>query len=361
MNTKTFHILSLLFLLVSAACKEVFYADDIVSEEKIPVIQGIILEGESPEVKITWATNYEGNGISYIRDAVVRITDDLGYDEVLEEAYPGMYLPVNGDYKGIRWRTYTLHVELPSGAVFESTPETIKPSAELDSLYAVPVVRKVYELNPSGGLLERKQEGLEIMAALHRTTDTVCYYRFRTDVLTEITYILNPNSLMPTDVFEWKNKILDNAFDVDYSFGVGTDQVVPKHNPGFVEFVYNTFLSSDASTAPYTYGWVVSMHVYSVSANIYNYYNSIAQQLNGTNLIFAPVPSQVKGNIKCISDAKEKVIGAFEACSEKVFYRAFAWKNDSTYVRKDLSDFPVVQEDGRTLNMPPDFWVNLYY
>lgn len=352
--------ISLLILLSLVACKEVFYADDIVSEEKIPVIQGIILEGQSPEVKLAWATNYEENGIAYINGAIVKITDDQGNEEMLEEAASGFYVPVNSGFKGVSGKTYTLYVELPSGTIFESQPETIMPSAELDSLYAIPVEKKVYELNPSGSLVARDQEGLEIMAALRRNTDSVSYFRFRTDILTEITYTLNPNSLLPTDVYEWKSYILDNVFDVEYTYAVNGAQVVPGHNPGFVEFVYNSFLANDASSAPYTYGWVVSMHVYSISANVYNYYNSIAQQLDGTNLIFAPVPSQIKGNVTCISDEDEHIIGAFEAGTEKVFYRAFAWINDTTYIRRDVDDFPQGLEDGRTFNLPPEFWVDLH-
>ena len=360
MNAVKLGISSFLILLTLAACNEVFYADDIVSDEKIPVIQGIILEGQSPEVKLTWATNYEESGINYITGASVQISDDMGNEEVLEETTEGTYIPVDGSFKGIRGRTYELHVELPSGTVFESRPEKILPPPELDSMYAIPLVKTIYELNAYGNLIGREQEGLEIMAALYRTTDSVCYFRFRTDVLTQITYTLNPNSLMPTDVYEWKSSILDNVFDVEYTYGLGALQVVPEHNPGFVEFVYNSFLSNDASTAPYTYGWVVSMHVSSVSANIYNYYNSIAQQLNGTNLIFAPVPSQIKGNITCSSNKDEKVIGAFEAGSERTYYKAYAWKNDSSYIRKDLEDFPSGLDDGRTYNLPPAFWVDLH-
>lgn len=360
MKTITLGISFLLVLLALVACKDVFYADDIISNEKIPVIQGIILEGQSPEVKLTWATNYEENGITYIRDATVRISDDLGNDELLEEIVDGVYVPVNSGFKGVRGRTYTLHVELPSGTIFESEPEKILPPADLDSIYAIPLERTIFEVNSTGSLIERDQKGLEVKTAIHRISDSVCYFRFRTDVLTEITYILNPNSLLPTDVFEWKSSILDNVFDVEYTYPLSAWQVVPEHNPGFLEFVYNPLLNSDASTAPYTHGWIVSMHVYSISANVYNYYNSIAQQLNGTNLIFAPVPSQIKNNISSVGEGNEKVIGVFEAGSEIIFYKGFSWVNDEVYYSVDLDFYPSGLGDGRTFNIPPDFWVRLH-
>ena len=90
MKAKVITISSILLSVVLlSSCKEVFYHDEIVSNEKIPVIQGIIIENKQPEVNLTWATYYEENEVSYISDAIVWITDDAGNIETLQETAPG--------------------------------------------------------------------------------------------------------------------------------------------------------------------------------------------------------------------------------------------------------------------------------
>ena len=90
---------------------------------------------------------------------------------------------------------------------------------------------------------------------------------------------------------------------------------------------------------------------------VYQYYNSIAQQLNAGNSIFAPVPSQIKGNMICVSDPGEKVIGVFEAASETIIYKGFSWKNLDEYKSIILESFPDSVGNGEVMNMQPDFWI----
>ncbi|MBN2482488.1 MAG: DUF4249 domain-containing protein [Bacteroidales bacterium] len=357
MKTRAVKISFLLIIPLIMSCKEVFYPDEIISNNHIPVIQGIVPEGKPPEVKLSWATYYEENSTSCISDALVWITDDAGNNETLEETTPGIYTDVGGGFTGVRGRTYTLHVETPSGMVYESTPERILAPPELDSMFAVPVVKTVTSLSSLGTLITTEKKGLDLNVSFGVHSDSTRFFRFKTDILTQITYILNPNSMLPTYVYEWKSSVLDKVYSVDYSFASGSRQIVPEHYAGFLEFVYNSYLSDDKSTAPYTDGWVVSMHVYAVSGNVYQYYNSIAEQLNANNQIFAPVPSQIKGNMHCTNDKYEKVIGIFEAVSEIIFYRAFSWVNPERHISKDVDDFPDDPGNGVAYNIPPYFWV----
>ncbi|MBN1159179.1 MAG: DUF4249 family protein [Bacteroidales bacterium] len=342
------------------SCKEVFYPDEIISTENIPVIQGIILEGMAPEIKLSWAMQYKENSTSAISGAVVRITDDAGNSKTLGETVPGMYTDVSGNYKGTRGRTYTLHVEIPSGLVYESTPERILSPPELDSMFAIPLQKKFTTVSSLGDLITTEKNGLDLKVSLGVHSDSIRFFRFQTDILTQITYVLNPYSMRPTYVYEWRSSILDAVYSVDYSFTSGIRQVVPEHYAGFLEFVYNSYLADERSTAPYTDSWIVSMHVYAISGNVYQYYNSIAEQLNADNQIFAPVPSQIKGNIRCTNDEDEKVIGVFEAASESIFYKGFSWVNTKTYNSKEIYDFPDDPGNGVAYDIPPYFWVRWY-
>ncbi len=340
------------------SCKEVFYPDEIISNEQIPVIQGSIHSEMPPEVKLTWAIPYEEKQISYINGAQVWITDDLGAYEALENTAPGIYTPVNAGFTGVLGRTYTLHVEMPSGKVYESTPERISSKPEIDSLFAVPTKRTVTTLSSIGSSVTTIKEGLEINASLSKDTGATCFYRFETDYVAQTEYTLAPYSFNPIKVYEWNSYILDEVYSVDFSFSSSLQQVLPEHNAGFLEFIYNSFLSDEESTAPYTGTWVVTMHIYSISNLVYQYYHSILEQLNATNEIFAPVPSQIKCNVRCTNDDNEKVIGIFEAASETIIYMAFKWIDINKYKKQELDFYPEVGL-GITYHVPPAFWIEL--
>jgi hypothetical protein len=151
---------------------------------------------------------------------------------------------------------------------------------------------------------------------------------------------------------------IDNLYSVRHTYKREQGQVLPGHFTGFLEFDYNSSLESEAQSAPYPDGWVVSMHVFTVTPNIYQYYMSIGQQLNVNNSIFAPVPSQIKGNIKCVSDEYGKVIGAFEASTEIVYHKGFSWVNEHKYRSVMIDSFPQNIDMGSVRNIPPSFWVS---
>ncbi len=348
----------LLFVtIINTSCKEVFNPDDIISNQQIPVIQGNIQSGMPPEVKLTWAIPYEGNDVTFINDAQVWITDDVDTYETLENTAPGIYTPSNEDFVGIIGRSYTLHVEMSSGKLYESTPERINPLPEIDSLYAVPTKKTVATFTATGSFVTLEKEGMEINVSLSKETSATCFYRFKTVYVAQTFYILAPNSFNPINVYEWNSDVLDEFYSVDYSVSNNVKQIA-KYNAGFFEFRYDSYLSDNSSTAPFTNTWIVTMHIYSVSSNVYQYYHSIGAQLGANDEIFATVPSQVKGNIRCLSDENETVIGIFEAASETISYMAFKWINLYLYRKLELGYYPEVGS-GLQQTVPPDFWIVL--
>ena len=158
-------------------------------------------------------------------------------------------------------------------------------------------------------------------------------------------------------VYIWQVRLLDNTYTVDYSAVQNDRQVLREHPVGFLWYYYDKYLETETSTAPYTVGWVLTFKVASISGDVYEYYNSINRQLNADNQIFAPVASQVKSNIRCITDPSQRVIGVFEASSVTTVYKAFGWKGMNEIYEKDLDWFPDNIVAGSQVSFPPDFWV----
>jgi hypothetical protein len=342
---------------ISTSCREVYYPDDISSPQQILVIQGMICEGTVPAVNLSYAMGYYENLVIPVTDATVIVADDHGNQVELSHQSSGSYKPVTDVFKGIRGNIYTLHIYTSDGNEYESASVKIGEKPIIDSVYANPGLREVYNSNPYGEPISETQEGLYILADLSAETDSTVYYRFNTSLLQEITYTLAPNSFNPIMVYEWQCSVLDNLYSVDKSIQNNNRQIVPRHKIGYLQWFYDPSLNTDASTAPYTYAWVLTSKVYTISTGIYNYYHSIEQQLNSNNQMFAPIPSQVKSNIHCINDPGKTVSGVFEASSMSVCYKAFRYDNLKSYRSKTLVEFPEITKSGTKRYLAPDFWI----
>ena len=345
-------------IILFTTCREVYYPEDVNSNQSIPVIQGRIVENELPSVTLSWALGYKDQITEYISGAQVYVTDDLGNSVDLYETTPGNYNASDeADFKGVQGRTYTLHTVLPDGFEYVSTPAYLQANPFVDSLYAYPDTREYYVYNAEGEPVLENQQGLYIQADLSANAGSPLYYRFNTEVVKEMIYSIDVSTPAARSVYMWEIFTLDNVYSVDYSMTFNDRQVLLEHPVGFLRYFYDATLETETATAPFTVGWVLIFKVYCISGDVFNYYNSIAQQLNSDNKLFAPVPSQIKSNIQCVSDKEKEVIGVFEASSVTTVYRAFAFKDLASHLTEDISSFPENLKSGSRVGFPPDFWI----
>jgi len=351
--------LTLLAVFILGSCTEVYFPGEIDSTDKIPVIEGMIQENEVPSVTLSWAIGYYDQNKSYISGANVYVTDNLNNSADLVETSDGRYSMINDEFRGIKGRIYTLHVKLPDGKEYASTPVLMQTNPNIDSLYAAPGTRTVYSYSQFNEPVTEVQKGLFIMADLNGNSDSTLYYRFNTKVLKEMVYSVDIGTPAAHSIFLWETTTLDNNYSADFTVVQNNRQVLREHPVGFLRYFYDASLETENSTAPFTVAWVLTFKVYSISSDVFNYYNSIAQQFSANDQIFSPVPSQIKSNIHCESDPEKEVIGVFEASSLTTVYKAFGWDSFHAYKFKDLSSFPDMIPNGTVERFPPDFWIFL--
>jgi hypothetical protein len=350
------YIIGLAVIILGGSCEEIYYPKKINSTEKIPVIQGIIEEDKVPVVNLSWALGYKDKVQEYISGANVSVMDNHDNSVKLEETSAGNYTTFSSEFRGIQGRIYTLRVKLQDGNVYTSTPVYLQKKPVIDSLYANPAVRTVYTYNTDNEPVPEDQKGLFILADLNGNTDSMLYYRFNTKMVTEMTYTVGtgPGSY---SVYLWATSTLDNSYAVDFTVTQNSRQILLEHPVGFLHYYYDATYETPNNTGIYIVLWVLTFNVYSISRDVYNYYNSIEKQLNTNGQIFAPIPSQVKSNIRCTTAQNKAVIGVFEASSRTTIYKAFRWMDLKVYKSMDLSTFPDIH-GGSMPYFPPDFWVN---
>ena len=359
MRRKLYLILVLpVMLLPLFSCREVYYPEDLNSGKAIPIIRGQIAEDESPTVVISRAMDYESTVPDYFSGAEVIVSDSKGNEVTLTESMPGHYVDAVSEISGTVGTAYKLQVKMEDGEEFVSSIVTMPERPNMDSLYAEPGTKKATGYNQFNNPYSVTHEGLYFSSSLSANGDSTLFYRFNTSVLKESTCMKDPGTLSAKPMFIWETFTLDYIYSVDFTVKSASGQVRPEHLLGFVRYFYDPTQATVNFSAPIIIGWVVSLKVYAISSDVYDYYQSVGAQLNSNDQMFAPVPSQVKSNIHCTTNPELPVIGVFEAISSSTFYKAFRWISLDTYEYINLESFPDNIQAGSKLNFPPGFWIS---
>jgi hypothetical protein len=352
-------ILLVVVIITITSCREAYFPDDIRSLEHTLIIEGMICEGFSPEVSISYAMGYYETTQTPLSNATVVITDNLGNQVELTEESEGSYRPVSDEFTGINGRVYTLHVNTPDGNEYESDPMKIFEKPVIDSIYARLGALDVYSYNSDGEPVTKTkiQNGFYLFADLSAETNSTVYYRFNTSVIRLFSYLVQlPMKPQANIYYIWEAPaVIDDFYCVDFTTANNGRQILPEHKIGYLQWIEKPprYAITTKSSTP----WVLILKVYAISTGVYDYYHSIDQQLNSDNQMFAPVPSQIKTNIHCINDPARTVSGVFEASSMAVSYKAFLYINSDQLRSKILSEFPDSLGSGQVVENPPDFWV----
>jgi hypothetical protein len=373
--TETKKITTIYFILIIllAACQEVYYPDDIDATLKIPVIEGYIHDGPGPyEVELSWATEFNEKSNTPIKNAKVTISDNNGHSAVLTETSEGIYKSNQGDITGTPGRLYTLRIELEDSSIYESIPTLMQTAEEIDSIYAEIGEKEYVSTNYYGELIIKKINGLHVYASTNTGSGNKRFFRFHNKLTSQTHYYIYietypdtmDSSLVvyePVDVFCWNIRGFDEIVNVKSTYNSNSEQVIKRHNFGFLPYNYSHLWQDSVTTPSIPSGWIVTTTAYSISENAYEYYNSIVKQLNAEERIFDPIPSQIKGNIHCLSDTSQIVLGLFEVASRTIKHTAFNWSTGrDTYDVLNLPEYTGPSYNSCQDSIMPDFWITFY-
>ncbi len=342
------------------ACQEVYNPDDIDAGLKIPVIEGYLHDGPGPyRVELFWAAAFYDRSYTAITDALVTISDDYGNTEILTETGNGRYYSDKNGMRGTAGRIYTLHVELPDGSIYESVPVLMHPVKKIDTIYAEPGQKEYTSRNLYGELMIHKEGGLYVYVDINSESDDMRFFRFYSRVISQSQYsIYHPGASEPVYVYCWDTWGLNDIVNVKSTILSNNEQVIKKHNLGFLPYVYNSAWQDDTTGPSRPDGWIVTTTAYSIPEDAYEYYNSIVTQLSAEERIFDPVPSQITGNIRCISDTGKLVLGLFEVASKTSRHTAFDWATGlKNYTILNLPEYSAPVGDSCQDTIMPDFWI----
>lgn len=310
-NINIISILQLLLIFSIVSCTEPYALQSSTYESALVVEAVLTNESKQHEVKLTRTFRLEENETENETGAVVKIYGDDGtvYD----------FVESNGTYKStivfqaIADVKYRLDIETSNGNNYISNLETLTTATPLDSITASPVV--------NNGV-----SGVEIAAYSFDPLNTSKYYRYTyEETYKVIVPKWSPNKLTFTD----DNSILISLRDEPetrtcFSSNKSNDIIITSTNDLLEDRVSNfpiRFISQDDYTIANRYSILVKQYIQSYDS--YNFYRILKSFSNSANVLSQIQPGFIYGNIRCINNSNEKVIGIFDVTfvsSKRIFF-----------------------------------------
>jgi hypothetical protein len=307
------------------ACQENYVNDELKADKLIPVIEGQVKNDSGPyQVLLYYALPYNGKSRTSISGATVYVKDDIGNAFYYQEKSAGAYFSNPKTFCSTIGRSYTLFVEMPDGKILKSDPELLRDTLRIQQIIKKNETREEYYRNQDNQIITTMVHGESNYAIIDPVYAEKAFYRLISY------YMIYGEGRYDTIYYKWVavNKI-PYEFMIDstvYSkcVDVNVENTLPRigiYNPddqsgniAFSFFVRSTdYYISDESFTVGTKS--LFTYLYTISPEAYNYYESMNDQLNASSRIYDPLPTQLVGNMHCLSDSNQVVLGFFEASS----------------------------------------------
>jgi hypothetical protein len=352
MNSLLFRLCLIAGVIFFAGCKEVYYPEIDAIPNTIAV-EGLITDQPGPyRIRLSYSSNFYNVDLSgRVENARVVVFDDKGGFFEFSEVNPGVYQSPE-HMIGMVGYTYTLEFETSDGELYRSFPQTLMAPYEIEQLNATEAIRTLTSVSVSGGLVVSEIEGVEGALVVTAAAENPANVRFKADAK-----VLYTTESGWDRFYCWKEV---------YRFE-GPDNInlpVTGNQPGDVSNNAVAFLPSNPEYYFMQSGELISkilvrVSLFSINDDVYNFYLDVNKQLKSDGSLFAPIPSQISGNIICVSDSEKTVVGLFEASSLRTggyILNLPTVNNQLNFEATGL--YEQIPGPGCMQNEIPPFWVN---
>lgn len=147
---------------------------------KTLVVDGEISDQEGPyTVKISYSKDFFDDDLTSLKNQVsnaeVRIEDDKGNFEILQEIEVGVYQTSINGLRGQVGNSYKLIINLENGSQYESFPSTILPNSGIKELKTEYIQKQVLNSNS----IELLTDGIDVSVIPNEMSTSSEYYRWR--------------------------------------------------------------------------------------------------------------------------------------------------------------------------------------
>ena len=289
------NIIYIFLVVLFMGCIEEYVPKGIHEENNLLIVDGIISEGESV-IKLTRSVGLNGNvsNIKLVMNAQLHVesTDGTIYPFKLNSSY-GDYSANIEEFKP--GEKYRLIIKL-EGLEYQSDYLEPMKTPAVDTVY----VQKDNDIDAS------------VRVSAHGTADNSKYYRWTYNEIWEIQSRIKVLAIfvngVPTMVYE-EDGIRDEGrycwvYNRYMGYSVATSEDLTENR-----IVGKKLLETSIEDERFSQLYYIDVKQNSIRKATYDYITNIEKNIEEIGSIFGPMPSEMKGNITCVTNPDNPVIG----------------------------------------------------
>jgi hypothetical protein len=276
---------------VITSCKKPYNPVIVASNTNYLVVEGVINSGQdSTIIHLSRTTNIsDTTKVNPELGAQVTVESDQNTTYPIHELGKGVYaspsLNLDAAHK------YHLHIKTTDGKEYLSDPEAVKPTPPIDSVG-----------------FSFQGNGIQLYVNTHDPNNNTHYYRW------DYTETWSFHARYPSPLITNGTDLVSRTPEQEvYScFGNQVSSTVLLGSSAKLsrDFIYQSPLTQVASTSEkLETKYSILVKQYALTSDAYNFYTNLKKNTEQLGSIFAAQPSELTGNIHCVTNPAEPVVG----------------------------------------------------
>lgn len=313
--------LTLTFIACLLACRKPYDPPVVASANGYLVVEGVINPGtDSTTFKLSQTVNLSSKLSAYpVSGAVVNVRSDQNGTWQLKDMGDGRYISpgLNLDVT----RKYALAIKLANGKQYQSDLEKVVITPPIDSIG--------YKVTTT------PDTGVQVYINAHDPANAIKYYRwdyienweFHSRFVSY--YISDGTALLPRGADDEVSNCFSNDVSSDIVLGstAKLSQAILSQGP----LAFISYKSEKLETR-----YRIAVHQYALTSQAFSFWTNLKKNTEQLGSIFDAQPSQTPGNIHCITNPSESVVGYVSVCTVSTKVKEI----DERYLPAWVADYP---------------------
>jgi len=203
---------------------------------------------------------------------------------------------------------YRLHIKTVDGKEYASDFVPIKITPPIDSI-----------------TWQRESEGVRLYVNTHDPQDATKYYQwefeetweFRSAYYSSLKYVRDNSNRITALVYRYPDHSVDTTIYKCWKTLNSTSIIIGSSENLSTDIIYLPFHFIEQGSEKLSVLYSINLKQYAVSHEKYLFLQKMKKNTEQTGSLFDPQPSQLSGNIHCLTDPNESVIGYIEITQEQ--------------------------------------------
>ncbi|MET0636967.1 MAG: DUF4249 domain-containing protein [Chitinophagaceae bacterium] len=284
------------------SCRETFAPPEVASPEPVLVVEGVLVAGSEPtRIRLSRSSRLDTiNAFAPESNAVVIVEGKDNSIQILAELGSGIYSsPALNMTVG---QEYRLHITTNNSREYLSEFITVKQTPPIDNIG-----------------FKQTEEGVRLHVNTHDQTNSTRYYLWNYDETWEIR-----SYFFATVIYRGGDTVEPRIFPQEnvsrcWKYGISTNILINSSEKLSDDVIFEgplAFFPNGDERLGVRYSMLLRQ--YAIDKAAYEFYELMKRNTESLGTVFDPQPTEISGNIRCITDPAELVIGYVTASTPSV-------------------------------------------